>query len=577
MTPVDEGCFTAVLADASPGDLYAYVLDGEGPFPDPASRFQPQGVHGPSEIIDPSSFVWSDDRWTGVSIEDAVVYELHVGTFTKAGTLAAASERLPYLADLGVTVVELMPLADFPGSRNWGYDGSSLFAPSHNYGRPDDLRRFVDRAHRLGLAVVLDVVYNHFGPDGAYASVFSPFYFSARHRSPWGAAVNLDGEGADHVREFFIENALHWIHEYHFDGLRLDATHGLIDDSPRHFVAELAARVRASLSERRALLIAEDDRNLAALVRPLREDGWGLDGVWADDFHHQIRRLAAGDRDGYYEDFTGTTVDLATTIREGWFYRGQFSVHQGKPRGTAPTGVPPCRMVVCIQNHDQVGNRPFGRRLHHQIEPALYRALTALLLFTPHTPLLFMGQEWAASSPFLFFTDHNPELGRLVTEGRRAEFSRFEAFANCETRLLIPDPQALSTFERSRLAWDELTQPQHSAVLELYRALLRLRRSEIALKCDPVEACALDDASIVLVRRGQHEAWLLAMNTNAKRHLDLTRWRSAAPHERWHLALSTEDPRFREDGNTPDAVALDNGERLTISFTGPAAAILKGQ
>jgi maltooligosyltrehalose trehalohydrolase len=425
---------------------------------------------------------------------------------------------------------------------------------------------------------MLDVVYNHFGPDGAYASVFSPFYISTRHRTPWGAAVNLDGEGADHVREFFIENALHWIHEYHLDGLRLDATHGLIDDSPRHIVAELATRVRTSLPERRALLIAEDDRNLAALVRPVSEGGWGLDGVWADDFHHQIRRLSAGDRDGYYEDFTGTTVDLATTIREGWFYRGQFSAHQGKPRGTDPSGVPPCRMVVCLQNHDQVGNRPFGRRLHHQIDPALYRALTALLLFVPQTPLLFMGQEWAASTPFLFFTDHNPELGRLVTEGRRAEFSRFEAFADPVTRLLIPDPQALSTFEHSRLVWDELAQPLHSGVLELYRALLHLRRSEIARKCDPVEAYALDQASIVLVRRSQDEAWLLALNTNAERHLDVTRWRSAAPQGRWQLALSTEEPRFREAVNSSrDAVTLEIGERLALRFQGPAAAILRGR
>jgi maltooligosyltrehalose trehalohydrolase len=380
------------------------------------------------------------------------------------------------------------------------------------------------------------------------------------------------------VREFFIENALHWLHEYHFDGLRLDATHGLIDDSPHHFVAELAARVRASLSDRRALLIAEDDRNRAALVRPPQEDGWGLDAVWADDFHHQIRRLSAGDRDGYYEDFAGTTVDLATTIREGWFYRGQFSLHHGKPRGTDPSGVPPCRMVVCLQNHDQVGNRAFGRRLHHQIEPPLYRALTALLLFAPQTPLLFMGQEWAASTPFLFFTDHSPELGRLVTEGRRAEFSRFDAFASPETRLLIPDPQSLSTFERSRLLWDERAEPLHAGVLELYRTLLRLRRSGMASKCDPVEACALDDASIALVRCGPDEVWLLAMNTNSERHLDLTRWRSAAPNERWHLALSTEEPRFRETGiTTGDAVTLENGERLAVRFNGPAAAILRGQ
>jgi maltooligosyltrehalose trehalohydrolase len=575
-----EGCFTATVADVTAGDLYTYRLDGEGPFPDPASRFQPHGVHGPSEVIDPSRFVWSDNGWRGVSIEDAVLYELHIGTFTDEGTFAAAIDRLPDLADLGVTVVELMPVADFPGTRNWGYDGASLFAPSRAYGRPDDLRRFVDRAHRLGLGVVLDVVYNHFGPDGAYASVFSPFYISTRHRSPWGAAVNLDGEGARQVREFFVENALHWIHEYHVDGLRLDATHSLVDSSPRHFVAELASRVRASLPHRQTLLIAEDDRNLATLVQPVTEGGWGLDAVWADDFHHQIRRLSAGDRDGYYEDFTGTTSDLATTIRDGWFYRGQFSAHSGKPRGTEPAGLPLCRMIVCLQNHDQIGNRPFGQRLHHQIEPALYRALTAVLLFAPETPLMFMGQEWAASTPFLFFTDHNRELGRLVSEGRRDEFSRFEAFADPVTRARIPDPQALSTFERSRLLWDERARPPHAGVLELYRVLLRLRRSETTLRrCDAVEAGAPDDASLVIVRRGEDEAWLLAMNIGAGRRLDLTRWRSAAPHGRWQLVLSTEEPLIQDPGDSGAraAVTIDLGEPLAVTFVGPAAAILRGR
>lgn len=570
---VDDGMFTGTFTDVSAGDVYAYVLDGEGPFPDPASRFQPQGVHGPSAIVDPRSFEWSDGTWRGLPLEQAVLYELHVGAFTEAGTFAAVTERLPYLADLGITVVELMPIADFPGSRNWGYDGVSLFAPSRTYGAPDDLRRLVDAAHRLGLAVLLDVVYNHFGPDGAYASLFSPLYLSTRHRSPWGAAVNLDCEGAEHVREFFIENALHWLHEYHFDGLRLDATHGLMDDSPHHFVAELAVRVRASLPHRRVLLIAEDERNLATIVRPPEDGGWGLDAVWADDFHHQVRRLAASDRDGYYEDFTGTVADLATTIRQGWFYRGQLSVHHGAPRGTDPSGIPLSRMVVCLQNHDQIGNRPFGRRLNHQIEPAPFRALSALLLFIPETPLLFMGQEWAASTRFLFFTDHHAELGRLVTGGRREEFSRFDAFADPVTRTRIPDPQAASTFENSRLKWDERVQPLHAGVLELYRALLRLRRTESALRqWDTFDVAAIDGCSLAVIR-----GRLLLVLCMTAASVDLRKWPSVDPNKTWEVQLTTEEPRFQTllDRGQAAAVTIGPEHGLTFRFTRPAAVILR--
>lgn len=580
LTPAGDGMFTGAFPDVTPGDVYAYALDGEGPFPDPASRFQPHGVHGPSAVVDPHAYTWSDQAWRGVPLREAIIYELHIGTFTPAGSFAGVMERLPYLAELGVTVIELMPVADFPGSRNWGYDGVSLFAPSRAYGVPDDLRRLVDAAHGLGLAVLLDVVYNHFGPDGAYGSLFSPFYFSERHRSPWGAAVNLDGEGSTHVREFFIENALHWLHEYHFDGLRLDATHGLIDDSPRHFFAELAARVRASVPRRTVLLIAEDERNLAAIVRPPEEDGWGLDAIWADDLHHHIRRLSAGDRDGYYEDYSGAIADIATTIRQGWFYRGQFSAHRGEPRGTDPAGVPLERMVICLQNHDQIGNRPFGRRLNHQIEPALFRALSALLLFLPETPLLFMGQEWAASTRFLFFTDHHADLGRLVTEGRRAEFSRFQAFADPVTRTGIPDPQARSTFEDSRLVWAERALAPHAGVLDLYRTLLRLRRSEAALqRSERFEAVALDEACLALVRgTSQGDTLLLVACLGGSRRIDLARWRSIALTGRWEVVLTTEASRFhesRDSGAAPGpTIKLDHD--LAVTFHRPSAVILRG-
>jgi maltooligosyltrehalose trehalohydrolase len=579
LTPVEEGIFTLTLQGVLPGDLYEYRLDGNGPFPDPASRFQPRGVHGPSAVVDPHAFAWSDTGWRGVPLERAVIYELHVGTFTDAGTFAGVTARLPYLADLGVTVVELMPVADFPGDRNWGYDGASLFAPARAYGTPDDLRRLVDTAHRLGLAVILDVVYNHFGPDGAYASVFSPFYFSTRHRSPWGAAVNLDGEGARQVREFFIENALHWLHEYHFDGLRLDATHGLIDDSPRPFPAELAARARASLPTRQLLLIAEDERNLAAIVRAPAEGGWGLDAVWADDFHHQVRRMTAGDRDGYFEDYRGTTEDLAATIRQGWFYTGQFSAHHARTRGTDPSGVPLDRMIVCIQNHDQIGNRPFGRRLHHQIEPALFRALSALLLFVPETPLLFMGQEWAVSTRFLFFTDHHAELGELVTKGRREEFSRFDAFADPVMRARIPDPQAPSTFADSRLRWDEIENGPHAGILELYRSMLRLRRTEPALQgTGDLEVTAFDSGSLGVWRYRAGEALLLVLCTEAPAKIDVHDWRPTRTHRRWEIVLSTDESRFaesREKAAAPrPAIAVDRTTGLRCNE--PVSVILRG-
>lgn len=572
----EEGVFVGTFDDVAVGDCYSYVLDGEGPFPDPASRFQPQGVHGPSVVIDPSAYEWSDAGWHGISLTDAIIYELHVGTFSPAGTFEGVTERLAELADLGVTVIELMPVADFPGSRNWGYDGVSLFAPSRIYGTPDDLRRLVDVAHGLGLGVVLDVVYNHFGPDGAYASVFTPWYFSAKHSSPWGAAVNLDAEGSTQVREFFIENALHWVHEYHLDGLRLDATHGLVDDSTRHFVAELTERVRTATPGRPLLLIAEDDRNLVTLVRPLDDGGWGLDAVWADDLHHHLRRHTAGDNDGYYADYSGATTDIARTIREGWFYRGQFSAYRQEPRGTDPAGVPLQRMVVCLQNHDQIGNRPFGTRLHHQVDPAVFRALSALLLFLPETPLLFMGQEWAASSPFLYFTDHHADLGRLVTAGRRAEFSRFTAYADVAMQALIPDPQAEATFSASRLVWAERERSPHAGTLALYRTLLRLRRGEMAPR-PFVNAIAIDDECLAITRGGGTEgALLLVVCLGSPRRVHLDEWSSRARTGRWEVLLTTEDRPFVEqfDPAARPAIALDAG--LSVAFHRPSAILLKG-
>ena len=574
-----DGAFAVTVTDVKAGDRYAYLLDGEGPFPDPASRYQPEGVHGPSQIIDPSQFAWSDHGWRGVRLQDALIYELHVGTFTPAGTFAGVTERLQYLADLGITVVELMPVADFPGRWNWGYDGVSLFAPARCYGAPDDLRHLVDTAHRLGLAVILDVVYNHFGPDGAYLTVFSPHYLSTRHRTPWGAAVNLDGERSNQVRSFFIENALHWLTEYHVDGLRLDATHGFVDESPCHFVRELALSVRESITDRAVLVMAEDERNLNTIVLPFDRGGWGLDAVWSDDFHHQIRRLSAGDRDGYYQDFSGSIDDLATTLNRGWFYSGQHSAYLGNARGTDPSGVPLNSMVFCIQNHDQMGNRPFGSRLHHRIDPALFRAVTAVLLLAPETPLPFMGQEWAASSPFLYFTDHHADLGRLATEGRRKEFSRFAAFSDEGTRARIPDPQAEGTFAASQLPWSEIEVTEHAGVRRLYQALLTLRRREPALR-SPAGASVrpLGEHSLAIKRvSGAGETLLLVACFGAPATVDAHRCAAPDSTAAWQVALTTEDEAFvamsEQDSCETTAPVIDGDGQVT--FQRPGAVLLR--
>jgi len=576
LEPASDG-YHSRLIDAGAGERYAYLLDGEGPFPDPASRFQPDGVHGPSALVDPRAFGWSDRNWRGLPIEDLIIYETHVGAFSPEGTYAGVVDRLEHLSQLGVTALELMPLADFPGTRNWGYDGVDLFAPARCYGSPDDLRRLVDAAHRRGIAVLVDVVYNHFGPDGAYVSKFSPFYFSSTHHTPWGQAINLDGPHAAEVRSFLIENALHWIHEYHVDGLRLDATHALVDDSPRHFLREIAARVHASTDARRVVLIAEDDRNRSISVTAASEGGWGLDAVWADDFHHHVRRLTAGDADGYFQDYSGSAHDLATTIRRGWFYTGQHSAYRDKPRGTDPAGLPPARMVICLQNHDQIGNRAFGERLHHQIDPAVFRALTALLLFTPETPLVFMGQEWAASSPFLYFTDHEPELGRLVTRGRREEFSKFSAFSDPHARERIPDPQADATFAASKLRWEERADEPHAGVLRLHRTLVALRRRDPAFR-EPArnrsfEVAALDADSLALLRRAASGAeLLLVVRLRGTGTVDAGAWNALLPESKWRLDMTTESNEFTD---RPLAPTVEDESTPRVRFHRPAAAILR--
>jgi maltooligosyltrehalose trehalohydrolase len=473
-----------------------------------------------------------------------------VGTFSPEGTFSGVTERLPVLRDLGVSVVELMPVAAFPGRWSWGYDGVDLFAPCAVYGGPDDLRRLVDRAHALGLGVMLDVVYNHLGPDGAYLGRFSPHYFSRVHQTPWGAALNLDGLACGPVREFLIENARHWVHEYHLDGLRLDACHALIDESPRHLLAEMQARVRAA-APHPVLMVAEDSRNLVGMVRPEADGGWGLDAVWADDLHHQVRVALAGDRDGYYRDFTGSLEDTARTLADGWFYQGQHSDYEGGPRGTDPRAVPPRRFIVCLQNHDQVGNRALGERLHHQVDLASWRAASALLLLAPETPLLFMGQEWSASSPFLYFTDHEESLGRLVTEGRREEFADFAAFAAPEARARIPDPQSPATFEASRLDWAEREHGVHAAMLRLYRALLDLRRERGLGGLERGDyTVTAQEGGLVLEWAGSSGKMLVMVRLRGGGAVTASPAASGGLGD-GQILLSTEDPEFCSDPRPP--------------------------
>ncbi|HEX7002877.1 MAG TPA: malto-oligosyltrehalose trehalohydrolase [Trueperaceae bacterium] len=520
-----SGFHSLEVEGSGAGARYRYRV-GQAVMPDPASRYQPEGVHGPSQVVDPASYTWRNGQPEVAG--SGVIYELHLGTFTPEGTFTAACERLPYLAELGVDTIELMPVHDFPGRWNWGYDPASFFAPSRAYGTPDELRCLVDDAHGLGMRVLCDVVYNHFGPDGAYWPAFDPNTFTDRHRTPWGDAIDYDGPSSAGVRRFVLENALMWLSEYRFDGLRLDATFAIIDDSHCHLLTELAGLV-ARLPGPARLLIAEDPRNTRNLLVSRDAGGTGLGGVWADDFHHQIRSRIAGDDRSYFGDFCGSSREIAETINHSWFYRGHHSRHHGRPRGTGTAGLPANLFVYCIQNHDQVGNRPDGARLNHEVSPAAYRAASALLLFAPQTPLLFMGQEWAASTPFYYFTDHQGELGALVSEGRREEFADFEFGDE------VPDPQDEKTFRRSRLAWEELERPPHAATLRYYRRLLSLRR-ELEGGVDVVQVLP---AGLAL-RRGRH-LLLVAFESGAEFQL---------PGEA-RVLLDSEDPEYEADPAAP--------------------------
>jgi maltooligosyltrehalose trehalohydrolase len=482
MSRGEGGWYSQSVAEVQSGALYSFVIDGELAVPDPASRFQPQDVHGPSELIDPAAYVWRDAEWRGRPWHETVLYELHVGTFSPEGTYDGVANRLDHLADLGVTAVELMPLAESPGARNWGYDGVLPFAPEHHYGRPEALKRLVDADHARGLMVFLDVVYNHFGPEGNYLHRYAPQFFTGRHKTPWGAAINFDGADSRPVRDFFIHNALYWLEEYHIDGLRLDAVHAIHDNSAHDILVELAESVRAAFPAGRHIhLVLENDDNAVRYLERTNERPRHYVAQWNDDIHHVLHVALTRETGGYYEDYADATMRrLGRALAEGFVYQGEASPHRGgRMRGTPSAHLPPTAFVSFLQNHDQVGNRALGERIARLAPEAAVRAAMSVVLLSPSPPLLFMGEEWSAPHPFPFFCDYGADLAKAVRDGRSREFAKFAEFADPAARARIPDPLALQTYESAILDWAKLAESPHAKWLAFYRALLAIRRREI--------------------------------------------------------------------------------------------------
>ena len=494
----ERGWWSAEVATAGPGTDYGFVLDGlEPPLPDPRTRWQPNGVHGDSRVVDDGAFHWSDRGWQSPPLSSALIYELHVGTFTPEGTFKAVESHLDYLKELGVTHVELMPIANFPGKHGWGYDGVDLYAPFEAYGEPDDLKHLVNACHDKGLAVLLDVVYNHLGPVGNYLGKFGP-YFTSSHSTPWGDAVNFEEAGASEVRRFLIDNALMWLRDYHMDGLRLDAVHSFNDRSAIHFLEQLTGEVRRleAAMGKHFMLIAESDLNDPRIVNAEEAGGYGLDAQWSDDFHHALFSVISGEREGYYADF-GTLADLAKSLRCVFVYDGNYSEYRGRNHGRQVVGLSGHRFVGFVQNHDQVGNRAQGERVSHEAGVGRAKIAAALVLTAPFVPMLFQGEEFGASTPFLYFTDYDdPELGRLISEGRKKEFVAF-GWSPEE----IPDPQSEETFIRSRLNWSELRDEPHASLLQWHKDLIALRRSRSELSDGNLNA--------VQVRFDEQAQWLV--------------------------------------------------------------------
>jgi maltooligosyltrehalose trehalohydrolase len=565
LTPEADGYFSGHVVDAVAGLRYRYRLDAdETRYPDPASRFQPNGPHGPSEVIDSSDFHWTDGAWPGVSLPGQVIYEMHVGTFTVEGTWAAATRELPELARLGVTCLEVMPIGDFPGRFGWGYDGVNLFAPTRLYGRPDDLRQFVDQAHANGLAVILDVVYNHLGPDGNYLGAFSDAYVTDRYLNEWGEAINFDGPDAGPSREYFVANAGYWIDEYHLDGLRLDATQQMFDRSPVHILTEIGQRVHEMARGRATIISSENEPQETKIVRPVEQGGYGLDALWNDDFHHSAMVAMTGRNEAYYTDYHGTPQELISAVKYGYLYQGQHYSWQKQRRGTSALDLDPSVFVSFIQNHDQVANTARGERVHTQTSPGRYRAMTALMLLAPATPMLFQGQEMAASTPFLYFCDHTPDLGAMVKSGRMEFLRQFPSIrslieSDADGGTCLADPGSLDTFERCKLDWSE--RERHAEVYALHVDLLRLRREDPmfgAGREGSLDGAVLGAEALALrffgANGGDHrDDRLLLLNLGRDLNPQIVPEPLLAPPDGcvWETLLSTEAPRYGGGGTGP--------------------------
>jgi maltooligosyltrehalose trehalohydrolase len=549
MQSSEQGYFYADVGNVPPGTLYSYRLDGEIERPDPASRFQPQGVHGPSQVLD-NHFPWTDGAWHGFPLDKYVLYELHVGTFTTEGTFDAIIPRMADLKHLGITAIELMPVAQFPGNRNWGYDGVYPYAAQESYGGPAALKRLVNACHEQGMAIVLDVVYNHLGPEGNYSADFGD-YFTDLYKTPWGQSLNFDASGSDEVRRYFIENALQWITDFHFDALRLDAIHAIVDPSATPFLQELAAEVHARAKEldRLVYLLPESNRNDAREVTPADAGGLGLDSVWNDDFHHSLHVLLTGEQTGYYQDFHGIE-DLAQAFRAGFVYSGQYSKYRGRRHGNSSEKIPGQGLIVFAQNHDQVGNRLLGDRLSQTASFEQLKLAAATVLLAPYIPLLFMGEEYGEIAPFQYFVSHgDPALVEAVRQGRTEEFARFRWGGE------IPDPQSEETFRRSKLNWELRSEGRHRVLFDFYRELLRLRREIPALaQLDKksTEASAFAREKTLYFRRWSGSGQIFAVLNFDARPVQLS---LPIPAGHWQKQLDSAEPRWQGEGSqVPDSI-----------------------
>ena len=551
----EGGYFSGFAEAAAAGTGYRFRLDGAGPFPDPASRFQPDGPHGCSEVVDPSAFEWSDSRWKGISLAGQVIYEMHIGTFTEEGTWESARKQLPELAAAGFSIVEVMPVADFPGRFGWGYDGVSLFAPTWLYGRPDDMRRFVDDAHSLGIGIILDVVYNHLGPDGNYLKEFSPDYFTARYFNEWGDAINFDGENSAPVREYFAANAAYWIEEFHLDGLRLDATQQIFDNSPEHIISVIVKRAREAAHGRSTVFIAENEPQLTKLARSVDHGGYGVDALWNDDFHHSSMVAATGRNEAYYSDYLGQPQEFVSAFKYGYLYQGQWYSWQKQRRGSSSRGLKPEQFVNYIQNHDQIANSWRGERLHLLTSPGRYKALTALFLLAPNTPMIFQGQEFASSRPFFYFADHKPELAKLIQEGRAKFLAQFPSLAHLEQQESVLDPGNPATFQKCKLNFAD--RERNARYYALHKDLIELRRNDPVFRMQGeggLDGAVLSaEAFVIRYFGGGGDDRLLLVNLGMDLRLNPSPDPLLAPPDGrcWELLWSSEESRYGGSGTYP--------------------------